>query len=221
MWRASVDALFARSKNIELSFKEREQRFSSIVKANFNKQNFKDIFPFKSPELFYNMISFIITCNSLYLAWWATHFLFVILKVDNFCLQLKWAICALIPPLVAFPTIFLAIRSSTILKATTCLDLYVVAAVIEKSQANTNMLAEFRKALLKLMKKQGPGVEGMIKTCNMFAGENANVLQKSDFREMLFHNNIVYTPEKIDFLFGSIDLNGGSTVDYGVIMGQQ
>ena len=138
------------------------------------------------------------------------------MKYGDWRVKLALTVYSLIPPIVAFPTIFLAIRSSTILKAITLLDLNVVAAVIEKSEVNTNMLAEFRKTILKFMKKQGSGVEGMIKTCNMFAEKDSNVLRKTDFREMLLHNKVIYTPDKIDFLFGSIDLNGGSTVDYGV-----
>jgi hypothetical protein len=216
-WRTSIETLFTNNtKDTELSAQEREHRFTSIVKSNFGKQNFKDIFLFKSPTLYYNLISFVITCNSLYLAWWATNFLFVILKLDGNMHQVLLVLASLIPPLVTFPTIFLVIRSSTIMKAITLLDLTVVAKVIEQSQINTTMLAEFRKTILNFMKKEGPGIDGMIKTCNMFAEKNANVLRKSDFREMLLHHKVIYTPEKINFLFGSIDLNGGSTVDYGV-----
>jgi hypothetical protein len=131
-------------------------------------------------------------------------------------LQLMLVLVSFIPPLFTIPTIFLAIRSSTIMKAITLLDLTVVAKVVEQSQINTSMLAEFRKTILKFMKKQGPGLPGMIKTCDMFAEKNAKTLKKSEFREMLLHNKVIYTPEKINFLFGSIDLNGGTTVDYGV-----
>jgi hypothetical protein len=138
------------------------------------------------------------------------------MKLDGSLSQLMLVLVSLIPPLVTFPTIFLAIRSSTIMKAITLLDLTVVAKVIEQSQINTTMLAEFRSTILKFMKKKGSGLEGMIKTCEEFAEKKSNVLRKSEFREMLLHNKVIYTPEKINFLFGSIDLNGGSTVDYGV-----
>ena len=200
-----------------LSSHEREKRFENIVRTNFNKQNFKEIFLFKSPCLFYNLIIFVSTCNSLYLAWWATNFLFLILRLDGTLSQLSFFLVSLVPPLVTLPTIFLAIRSSTIVKAISLLDLSVVAHVIEQSQINTTMLAEFRKTLLKVMKKQGIGLPGMIRTCDQFAEKHGNnSLKKSEFREMLLHHKIIYTPEKINFLFGSIDLNGGSTLDYGV-----
>jgi hypothetical protein len=205
-------------KNSQLSAKERETRFADIVKANFGKQNFKELFLFKRPSLFYGLISFVITCNSLYLAWWATNYMFVILSIDEYKLRLWYILITLLPPIITFPTIFLAIRSSTIMQAITFLDLSVVAKVIEQSQINTTMLADFRKTILNFMKKDGPGLDGMIKCCNRFADGKDSVLKKSDFREMLLANKVIYTPEKINFLFGSIDLNGGSTVDYGVSM---
>ena len=118
--------------------------------------------------------------------------------------------------MVTLPTLFLAIRSSTIVKAISLLDLSVVAQVIEQSQTNTAMLAEFRRTLLRVMKKQGPGLSGMVKTCDEFAEHCGSSMKKSEFREMLLHHKVIYTPEKINFLFGSIDLNGGSTADYGV-----
>jgi len=215
-WRASVESMLAHSssKDSQLSAKEREARFENIVKSNFGKQNFKELFLFKRPSLFYGLISFVITCNSLYLAFWATNHIFLIFQLDGYMHRLWYILVTLAPPIITFPTIFLAIRSSTIMKAITLLDLTVVAKVIEQSQINTTMLADFRKTIVNFMKKDGPGIDGMIKCCNRFARGNTSALKKSDFREMLLHNKVIYTPEKIDFLFGSIDLNGGSTVDY-------
>jgi hypothetical protein len=217
-WRASVETMFLTkaSEDTKLSASEREKRFTAIIKSNFGKQNFKELFLFKRPSLFYGLISFVITCNSLYLAWWATNYMFVILSIDEYKLRLWYILITLLPPIITFPTIFLAIRSSTIMQAITFLDLSVVAKVIEQSQINTTMLADFRKTILNFMKKDGPGLDGMIKCCNRFADGKDSVLKKSDFREMLLANKVIYTPEKINFLFGSIDLNGGSTVDYGV-----
>ena len=98
-WRSSIEKMFTRSKStaVELSTEERESRFENIVKSNFGKQNFLDIFLFRSPNLFYNLIIFVITCNSLYLAWWATNFLFVILKLDGSLHQLVLTLVSLIP----------------------------------------------------------------------------------------------------------------------------
>ena len=217
-WRRGVENIFSTdfSKRPKLTPEQREERFARIVKSNFGKQNFKDIFLFKNPQLFYGLLSFVITCNSLYLAWFATNFIFVILRLEGVWQQVLLCSLALLPPVVTFPTVFLAIRSSSLLKALTCLDVTVAAKVIQQSEVNTTMLDQFRQTVLRFMAEEGPGIEGMLRTCNKFAEKNSSVLRKSDFREMLLHHKVIYTPEKIDFLFGSIDLNGGSTVDYGV-----
>jgi hypothetical protein len=203
-----------RRRTKRLSADEKEARFAQMLKFNDGRHNVtdKDVYFFQRAGMFYHMLSFVITCNSLYMAWWATSFIFVILSHESGSLnRLGMAVISLIPPVIAFPTIFLAIRSASIMKAITVLDLTVVAKVIEQSKENTATLVTFRKVMLKVMKRQGEGVEGMVKTCNEFAEHNSYALKKSEFREMLFYHKIIYTTEKINFLFGVINLNLSST----------
>jgi hypothetical protein len=189
--------------------------FKSRLKNNFNKQNFKKVFLFGAPELFYSMISFVITCNSLYLAWWSTH----IAKLIIFTIKdpLLMMFVSLLPAVLTLPFLALAIRSSSVLRAITYLSLEVVGSVMDRSAANAASLEEFRNGFVKVCTTQNPKDprHAMQRICYDFSADHI-CLTRHGFTDMLLSCGMLYQTEKIKFIFSCIDINGGSTVDMGV-----
>lgn len=210
-WRQSMEDFFQRRKS-KMTAEEEKNVFKAKMKDNFQKQNLSEVFLFGRPELFYGLITVVITCNSFYLAWWITNFAMVASNLNNPGL----IVLSLLPALVTTFLSALAIRSSSILKAITCLNLTVVAAVLDKSHSNAAALSTLRTQLLEHLSKEGPDIKlAMLKLLRRFS-EDGMLLTRLEFEAILVHYRILYVPKKIDFLFRSIDANGGNTIEMGV-----
>mmetsp|Transcript_20925 Transcript_20925/g.30153 ORF Transcript_20925/g.30153 Transcript_20925/m.30153 type:complete len:929 (+) Transcript_20925:135-2921(+) len=198
--------------------KHSKKAFKSRLKRNTNRQNFRDVFPLGKPELFYGLISFVMTCNSLYLAWWFTRVIPYAFGsgVSSPDRVVMFAVLSLLPSLLAFPILALAIRSSSILKAITFLNLNIVGAVMDKTAANNAALEEFRTKFLESCRKEDPLNHkiGMLKICRRYSSDGI-MLSRTEFGDMVLACGLLYSPEKLKFIFSYVDINGGATVDMG------
>lgn len=222
MWRTSLQNFIKTGVNrFQNSSEEAEKdALKNRLKRNAHKQNFRSIFFFSSPELFFVLINAVMTCSSLYLAWWATRICVLVShseKVDTgiyeaFCVSLS-----ALPAILAFPLIAEAIRASSVLKAVTILNLEVVSSVMDKTAVNTAAVEEFRNLFLAQCKAaDAKNVKvGMLKLCRRFSSDGM-ILTQSEFASMLLSCGILCSSQKAKFLFSYIDLNCGSTIDMGV-----
>jgi len=149
--------------------------------------NFRDIFLWKRPELFYGLIDVVMTANSLYLSWWVTTFSFVAYRLGHTGESFMWMFVALLPPLCTFPLLAIVIRTATILRSLTELDLDVVASVMEKTQEirkNVNLLrGNLRTRIERLdADSRDQAVADLFR--NVDDTENGE-LTREDFRRML------------------------------------
>lgn len=189
--------------------------FKSRLKRNFNKQNFKKVFLFGAPELFYSAVSFVITCNSLYLAWWSTHI--STLTLDSARDPVLMMLISLLPAILTLPFLALSIRSSSVLRAITYLSMEVVGSVMDKSAANALSLEEFRKGFINVCAKQNAQEprRAMQRICKEFSTDKV-CITRQQFTDMLLSCGMLYPAEKIHFIFSCIDIAGKSVIDMGV-----
>jgi hypothetical protein len=223
MWRRSMQNFI---KTGVTHFRQKNDReidrdaLKNRLKRNAQKQNFRQVFFFNSPELFFAIIGTVMTCNSLYLGWWATRICVVVMNhklIVGLWAQIAYVSVSLLPAVLAFPFIAAAIRSSSVLKAITVLDLDVVGHVMDVTAANTASVEEFRtRFLVECQAVDAKNVKiGMLKLCRKFSSDGA-VLTQKEFGSMLVSCGILCSAEKAKFLFSYIDMNLGSTIDMGV-----
>jgi len=216
-WRKSltrfVQGEVNKSKRPESST---SRRLRHRLKRNVQKQNFRGVFWFRWPELLYGLVDFVITCNSLYLAWWSTHVVSVALESSHGPdTTARLIVIALLPALIGFPFLAMAIRSVSVLKAITLLNLDIVGSVMEKSATNAAASDEFRSKFLRSCRDENSDPrKGMVSICNRFSSDGI-CLSRREFSDMLLSCGMLYGPEKIKFIFSCIDINGGSTIDMG------
>jgi hypothetical protein len=148
---------------------------------------FKDIFAWKLPLLYYGAIDIVMTANSLYISWWITTFIFIARKLNDPAEGILWIFISLLPAVLTFPILGVVIRTSTVLKSLTELDLDAVAAVVEKTieiRKYVNLLrGNLRKRIDRL-----PLAQQDVAVDELFAAvddtENGE-LTREDFRRML------------------------------------
>ena len=191
--------------------------FKSKMKKHYQRQNFKEVFVFGRPDVFYMLIDFVIACNSLYLAWWSTNFVMVAFRGDVIHYSVLLAILSLLPAVFTFPLVSQAIKSSSILKAISKLNLDVLAAVVDKTEHKTKILADFREKLLSQM--SDPSRTPKQQLLDIFAQydvDNSRQLTREEFRSMLSSFRIHYPPQKWKFVFNALDLDQDSLLSLEV-----
>ena len=202
------------------------QQFKRNMQNNFGHENFTNVFVFGRPQVFYNCIDWVITCNSLYLAWWTTNFVIYANNADGEGLATALSLISLIPPMLTFPVISYAIKSSTILKALSSLNLDVVATVVEKTESNLTDVEGLREKLTRLLAEDHHGTDvtqtlkdGMMTIFEDFS-ENQFSLTYEEFLAMLTDFRIHYTPQKSRTIFRSLDINldGNISIEVRVYM---
>ena len=198
------------------------QKFKRNMQSNFGHQNFTDVFVFGRPQVFYNCIDWVITCNSLYLAWWTTNFVISANNADGEGSVTALALISLVPPMLTFPVISYAIKSSTILKALSSLNLDVVATVVEKTESNLTAVEGLRTKLSHLLVPDDHATDattalkdGMMTIFEDFS-ENQFSLSYEEFLAMLTDFRIHYTSQKSRTIFRSLDINMDGTISIEV-----
>jgi hypothetical protein len=191
-----------------------EADFKLDMKSNFGHSNFADVFIFGRPWVFYAMIDVVITCNSLYLAWWTTNFVLVAMRAENIEIEALLALVSLVPAMLTFPIISYAIKSSSILKALSSLNLDVVASVVEKTESNLAAVESFRgklRASLLASCDEGDNEDkalkdGMMDLFEEFAADQFS-LTAEEFVMLLNDHRIHYTNQKCRAIFRALDIN--------------
>lgn len=215
-FRQALDSIIREGKRLSLRRSTSSTRtFKNRLKRNAHKQNFRSVFLFSSPELYYNLIAFVITCNSFYLAWWSTHIVTIVDNSDYNTVLVLFV--SILPALCTFPFLANSIRSASVLKAISYLSLEIVGTVMDKSTANATSLEQFRSDFISMCSRRNVSHprQAMIEICKQYSRDHV-VLTRSEFADMLLSCGMLYASDKIRFIFSCIDINGGSTVDMGV-----
>ena len=148
---------------------------------------FKDIFVWRRPGLYYGAIDVVMTANSLYLSWWITTFIFVAQEQDTVGLSLLWIFVSLLPALITFPLLGVVIRTSTVLKSFTELDLDAVASVVEETMEIRKFVNLLRGNLRKRIDRLPPESrdEAVSELFSAVDDTENGELSREDFRKML------------------------------------
>jgi len=184
------------------------KKVKSKMKTNFRRQKFLDIFLFQNPELYYLMLQCLIASNAFYLALWTTNFAIVANRGHNYRLTAAEIILSILPALFSLPFIAQAIKSSSILKAVTKLNLDVVATVVEKTENRIKVIEDLRHKLAHHLRDgqdvSKAGINGLYEKYNF---QDPAGLTKSEFIEMLEGCRIHYTNQKCRTIFSALDIN--------------
>jgi hypothetical protein len=192
-WRQSMDEFFhfkngtsgpndsddaaaiSRKKLLE----QRKKTLKEKMLSNHEKQNYEDVFPFFNiPSLYYWLVDFSFTCNSLYLSWWALNFVFLASQqhhsdgtsthnddtsthdgVDRdthheHFTSLYLPFLSLLPAIISFISLTFAIRSVTFLKGLTSINIHILLIVMRESYKKTQLLSSLREKLLNGMRSE-------------------------------------------------------------------
>jgi hypothetical protein len=190
---------------------ERKRQFKARIKTHYRKQNFADVFVFQNPSLFHTLINIAIACNSLYLALWTTNFAIIANRGHHPAHSALLIVLSLLPALFALPFISQAIKSSSILKAVTKLNLDVVSSVVEKTETRIKVLEDLRRKLTHHLEKETQDmVIGKAEINSLYEQynlENPCGLSREEFIELLEGSRIHYTRHKCRTIFTALDLN--------------
>jgi len=194
------------------------KKVKSKMKTNFRRQKFLDIFLFQNPELYYLMLQCLIASNAFYLALWTTNFAIVANRGHNYRLTAAEIILSILPALFSLPFIAQAIKSSSILKAVTKLNLDVVATVVEKTDVKIQLVATFRQNLRRYLTEINDG-QTIAKTAINQLYEEYNTIDKSEgltfkeFRDLLDGCGIHITKHKSRIIYNEMDINRDGSVN--------
>jgi Ca2+-binding EF-hand superfamily protein len=144
-------------KKLQHAYHGGEVHDSSPASSSSSSIMFKDIFLFGDPIYYRAFISWLMTGNALYLAWWLTTFTFAATKLSNVGDIFFWFVFPLVPAILAFPLLAIVIKSSTTLKAITEIDLEVVSEVMEGTEEIRKYVNLLRKSLLHRLHLTHPG----------------------------------------------------------------
>jgi hypothetical protein len=195
--------------------KKEKKKIKTKIKTNFNQQKFPDVFLFHSPETFYLMLHALITCNSLYLALWTTNFAIIANRGHRKGHTAMLIILSILPALFALPFVSQAIKSSSILKAVTKLNLDVVSSVVERTEARIHLLKSFRQNLTKfLIEVHGSEIVHRIAVNQLYEEFNHNCdgLTYEEFLEMLEGCRLYVPKNQTKKIYGEIDINQDGAV---------
>jgi hypothetical protein len=151
-----------------------------------NKTFFRDVYLFGDPVYYSTFISWVMTGNALYLAWWLTTFTFAAAKVGALG-DVLWIFLPLVPAVLTFPLLAMIIKSSTNLKAITEIDLEIVSEVMEKTEEIRKYFNLLRKSLLHRLRLIGMENERKVVSDLFEEVEYSQIGKMSveDFRRML------------------------------------
>eukprot|EP00602_Paraphysomonas_sp_CaronLab_P004195 CAMPEP_0185026600 /NCGR_PEP_ID=MMETSP1103-20130426/10950_1 /TAXON_ID=36769 /ORGANISM="Paraphysomonas bandaiensis, Strain Caron Lab Isolate" /LENGTH=801 /DNA_ID=CAMNT_0027560235 /DNA_START=330 /DNA_END=2735 /DNA_ORIENTATION=+ len=183
--------------------REGKSDFKELLKKNSGKLIFNDIFLFGMPQLYFGLMSLVITCNSLYLAWWTTNFLMFILKLKDISDTSMLIALSALPPLLTFPFLYLAVKASSILKALSRLDLDIVSAVVEKTESNAATKRFFRELCMNLVKDS---VNPKMALNDLFEEYSVDgiTLHWDEFQSLVINSKIHLTQQKLRYLYDSM-----------------
>ena len=174
--------------------------YKEKLKNIYEKENFSDIFLLGSSRLYYGLMSVVITANSLYLAWWITNFIMLIFRLKSAADIGFLLVISALPPLATFPFLYLAIKSSTILKALCRLNLDIVAAVVEKTESNSALKKNFRSLYLSLATNR---VDARPELRELFHKHSTDGISMGwdEFQEMVIASQIHFSQAKLRYLY--------------------
>jgi hypothetical protein len=203
----------------EDSVMERKTQFKAKMKTHVRKQNYRDVFLFENPALFYLLINIVMACNSLYLALWTTNFAIIANRGDSKGHAAMLVILSILPALFALPFVSQAIKSSSILKAVTKLNLDVVSAVVERTEARIKIIDDLREKLRHYLERESEvsvlraGINWLYEQYNY---ESSCGLTRAEFMELLEGSGIHYTKQKCRIIFTALDINRDSFISMEV-----
>jgi hypothetical protein len=183
-----------------MSFVASKNTYKEKLKSSYEKENFSDVFLLHSSELYYGLMSVVITANSLYLAWWITDFLMLILRLKTAGDVAYLIAVSSIPFLTTFPFLYLAVKSSSILKALCRLKLDIVSAVVEKTESNSSLVKNFKSMCMATVEDKANPRPDLRDLFDTHSGDGIS-LTLDEFQELVTASKIHLTEQKLRHLY--------------------
>lgn len=207
--------LLRKFSSVEGDNAHEKKKIKTKIKTNYSHQKFPDVFPFHRPEIFYLLLHALITCNSLYLALWTTNFAIIANRSDQRGHTAMLIILSILPAVLAFPFVSQAIKSSSILKAVTKLDLDVLSAVVEQTEARIHVLKTFRENLTNfLVEVNGSEFVHRIAVNQLYEEFNVNCdgLTYEEFLDLIQGCHLHITKSQTKLIYDEMDINQDGSV---------
>jgi hypothetical protein len=196
------------------------------LKAGYNdgtvhSVNFRDIFVFGKPTLMPEFVNVVMLGTSLYLGYWVTTFMFIAFRTSSTLEGVLWLIATLLPVVLSVPILSIAIKTSTLLKALTELDVDNVVATIKRTETVNKNLSRLRKALLyRLRRHTGAGKEKSAVT-ELFYDIDDNQkggINQDEFSRLLVRLQLFIEKSMVKSMFTSINLTLNGDISIEVII---
>jgi len=195
----------------------KRQRFRTHMRNNFKNgvgsQNYPEVFLCKSPNLFYFLIDCVMTCNSLYFAIFFTDFLLVAEEAGAYGPLL--AVVAIIPAVVTVVFLAMVLKTSSLLRAVTKLNVDVVASVIDATAANVEIVRAFRPLFIQRMGDETglTNEDGLAELFSIFDLTEEG-FTKNQFCEIINEMQLHYSSLRWKTLFAAINIDSNTTVSF-------
>lgn len=187
---------------------------------NSSHVHFKEVYWMKDPIYLLACINIAITAICLYLGLWITTYVFVAQEVGNLCERIVWIILPVVPLLIMFPILSLAIKSSTLLKALSELNVNRLESTLKRSEMVKRYLQHLRHIFIRqLTKHAGVGNErkGLNDAFEEIDQKNQGYLDFEDFCHVLLNLQIFVESSMAESMFTYVDLDLSYTISIEVI----
>jgi hypothetical protein len=208
--------------------KEAIQKLKMILDQGFSedgkdvhKINFRDIFLWNAPDLFYYAIDIVIVTNSFYMAWWVTTICITAATTGIVLESVAWEIVSVLPTILTFMYLSLVLKTSTILKSLTELNLDIVTSVFKRTEVTNQHMQVLRDDLLYRMTRlstESSDKKASIK--DLFTAiddDGIGDISAEDFRRMLIKLHLFIEKSIRVAMFAAIDLNHNGLISFEVM----
>lgn len=182
---------------------------------------FTRIFLFGEPKWFFRAVDIGIMLHSVYLAIWATSFIFMVSQFEED--RALFQCLMIIPPIICFPCIALTIKICSQLHAIVYLDLEVVGQVLEEMEDMEELKVQLRDRVLAQIATLAPDQRHQRHLIHALFWDidtdKSNSVDIFEFRQFLKLLRLTYSDKRFYRLFRAIDVDGDgslglSEVDY-------
>ena len=188
------------------------QRLKTVVTTD-HEADFKSIFLFNSPRLFYFFVEHLMMLISLYIALWLTHF------VSHADLLFESAegmgrFVTILPGIISSFLYALVVRSTVLLQAVTHLDTDVLYEVLEISESSRDLGRLVQQKMLRRLTSLGEPEKHLRLLFDEIDVDGSQVLSRDEFISFCAVMNVTFSKKKWRQIFREIDRDANDEISY-------
>eukprot|EP01034_Spumella_vulgaris_P022808 gene22808-28973_t len=182
------------------------------------RDDFSDIYILNEPLYYFRAVELCIMFNCLYMALWATNFIYIAESMD---LSFSWSIGSqflmCVPIVIVMPAIAFITETCSLLSAVSHLNYEVIYEVIEERAEMNRIVEEFREKVIgklnEAARAEGFGMMTQRKLIHQvfmeIDADGSGKIDRLEFRTLLRKMKLTYSDHRFKLLFRAIDGGGG------------